>query len=171
MNRFNRAVGPHSQKGVTLLGLVFWGVLVGTLALLLAKLVPVVNEYNTIRGIVNRMATEGGSTVPEIRASFDRFRVTQYGIESITGKDLDISKEDDKIVVRFITDGVAQTLLAGLLDLGEVTGNGMAKAFLTMASAFAELEQEAGAFAVGAEGFRIVERFRLAAAIAGGAAP
>jgi DNA invertase Pin-like site-specific DNA recombinase len=29
-----------------------------------------------------------------------------------------------------------------LLDLGEVTGNGMAKAFLTMASAFAELERD-----------------------------
>jgi len=29
-----------------------------------------------------------------------------------------------------------------LLDLGDVTGNGMAKAFLTMASAFAELERD-----------------------------
>lgn len=36
----------------------------------------------------------------------------------------------------------ARKIKVWLLDLGEVTGNGMAKAFLTMASAFAELERD-----------------------------
>lgn len=102
MNRVNRAGrGPASQKGISLFGLLFWAVVVGAGALLLAKLVPVFNEYRTIQGIVNQMATSGGSSVPEIRASFDRFSVTQYGIESITAKDLEITKEDEKVVVRF----------------------------------------------------------------------
>ena len=36
----------------------------------------------------------------------------------------------------------ARNIKVWLIDLGEVTGNGMAKAFLTMASAFAELERD-----------------------------
>ncbi len=104
MNRVNRAGRPASQKGVSLLGLLFWAVIVGSFAILMAKLVPVFNEYRTIQGIVNQMASSGGSSVPEIRASFDRFKVTQYGVESISAKDLEITKEDDKVVVRFAYD-------------------------------------------------------------------
>lgn len=103
MKRCNH-VGARSQQGFTLLGLLFWAVVVGFAALLLAKLTPVINEYRTIQGIVNKMAATGGSSVPEIRASFDRFATTQYGIESITSKDLEITKEDDKVVVKFAYD-------------------------------------------------------------------
>ena len=54
--------------------------------------------------MVDKLAREGGSTVPEIRASFDKYKTVEYGIESIGAKDLEISKEDDKIVISFAYD-------------------------------------------------------------------
>jgi len=93
----------RSQSGVTLIGLLFWAVLIGSLSLVVLKTVPAVTEFRTIRGMVNK-AAQAGSTVPEIRAAFDRDKDVNYGIESITSKDLDITKEGDKVVVRFAYD-------------------------------------------------------------------
>lgn len=92
------------QRGVTLLGLLFWAILIGGTALLVMKLVPAVTEYRTVVSMVNNVAKNGGSTVPEIRAAFERDRQIQYGVESIRGQDLDIAKENDRIVVRFAYD-------------------------------------------------------------------
>jgi hypothetical protein len=39
--------------------------------------------------------------VPEIRAAFEKQRDIEYSIQSITSKDLDITKENDRIVIRF----------------------------------------------------------------------
>lgn len=101
MKRINHMGSRASQQGLSLLGLLFWAVVVGSVAVLLAKLTPVINEYHTIKEIVNKMAASGGNSVPEIRASFERMSATQYGIESISGKDLEITKEDDKVVISF----------------------------------------------------------------------
>ena len=37
----------------------------------------------------------------EIRAQFDKQKDIEYSIASISGKDLDITKENDRIVIRF----------------------------------------------------------------------
>lgn len=92
------------QQGITLIGLLFWAVLIGSVALVLMKVFPAVNEYRTIQSMVNKAAREGGSTVPEIRASFDRFKQIEYGVESIKASDLEITKEDDKVVIAFAYD-------------------------------------------------------------------
>ena len=42
--------------------------------------------------------------VPEIRANFDKQKEIEYSITSITGKDLNITKENDKVVVSFAYD-------------------------------------------------------------------
>jgi hypothetical protein len=47
------------------------------------------------------VALEGGSTVAQIRSAFDRYKDVEYSIVSVSGKDLDITKEDDHIVVRY----------------------------------------------------------------------
>jgi hypothetical protein len=94
-----------SQQGFTLIGLIFWAVLISAAALLVMKVAPALSEYRTIQSMVNKAAKEGGSTVPEIRAAYDRFLQIQYGVEAIrSGKDLQIAKEDDKIVIRFAYD-------------------------------------------------------------------
>lgn len=107
MNLMSRqATGPsRQQQGFTLLGLIFWAIVISMLALLVMKVAPALSEFRTIQGMVNKAAREGGSTVPEIRAAYDRYLQIEYGVEAIrSGRDLDISKEDDKVVIRFAYD-------------------------------------------------------------------
>lgn len=96
--------GRPAQRGVTLVGLLFWAVLISAIALVLMKVFPAVSEYRTIQSMVTKAAREGGSTVPEIRNAFERYRQIEYGVESVKGSDLDITKDDDKVVVSFAYD-------------------------------------------------------------------
>jgi hypothetical protein len=104
MSHSKRILSGRSQRGVTMFGLLFWAVLVGAVSVVAIKVFPVVTEYQTITRMVNKLAREGGSTVPEIRMSFDRYSTVEYGVESITARDLEISKEDDKVVISFAYD-------------------------------------------------------------------
>ena len=99
-----RRAERRRQRGITLFGLMVWAILIGFIALIGMKVLPTLNEYFTIQKAVNKAATEGGSTVPEIRASFDRTKDIEYAIQSLSGKDLDITKENDKVVIRFAYD-------------------------------------------------------------------
>lgn len=92
------------QSGVTLVGLLFWSVLICSIALVLMKVFPAITEYRTIQSMVNKAAHEGGGTVPEIRNAFERARQIEYGVTSITARDLDITKENDQVVVKFAYD-------------------------------------------------------------------
>ena len=78
------------QRGVTLFGLLFWAIVIGFLALIGMRVLPSLNEYFTIKRTVNQITNEG-STVPEIRAAFERQKDIEYSITSITSKDLDIT--------------------------------------------------------------------------------
>jgi Domain of unknown function (DUF4845) len=98
------ACWPAQQRGVTLLGLVFWAVLISMAALVTMRVLPTVNEFATIKRAVSKIAAEGGSTVPEIRAAFERAKGVEYAIQSISGKDLDVTKDNDRIVVAFAYD-------------------------------------------------------------------
>jgi hypothetical protein len=91
----------RAQRGITLLGLLFWAVLIGFVALIGLRVLPTINEYLTIQRAVNKVAGEGLSTVPEIRTAFDRQKEIEYAISSISGKDLKITKEDERVVIRF----------------------------------------------------------------------
>jgi hypothetical protein len=91
------------QRGVTLFGLLFWAVIVGFLALIGMRVLPTLNEFFTIKRTINKIANEG-STVPEIRAAFERQKDIEYSITSISGKDLSITKENEKVVVSFAYD-------------------------------------------------------------------
>jgi FAD/FMN-containing dehydrogenase len=94
----------RSQRGVSLLGLLLWAVLIGIVTLVALRVLPTVNEYFTIQKAVDKVATAGLSTVPEIRKFFDRQRDIEYSITSIEGKDLKITKEEDKVVISFAYD-------------------------------------------------------------------
>jgi len=98
-----RARGGRSQRGFTLFGLLFWAIIVGFLALIGMRVLPALNEYFTIKRAINKITTEG-TTVPEIRAAFERQKDIEYSIVSISGKDLQVTKENDKVVVGFAYD-------------------------------------------------------------------
>lgn len=97
-------VARRSQSGISLVGLIFWAVVISSVALVLMRVAPAVGEYRTILSMVNKAAKDGGTTVPEIRASFDRFKQIEYGVDSITSRDLDITKENEQVVIKFAYD-------------------------------------------------------------------
>ncbi len=99
MSKRHRVGRP--QRGITLLGLLFWAIIVGSIALLAVRVLPTLNEFFTIQKAVNKVALEGGNTVPEIRAAFEKQKDIEYSIQAISAKDLDITKENDRIVIRF----------------------------------------------------------------------
>jgi hypothetical protein len=103
-------IGRRRQTGVTLFGLMMWAIIVGFFALLGMRVLPTVNEYFTIQRAINKVAKEGGTTVPELRSAFERQRDIEYSIKSITGKDLNITKENDKIVISFAYDSEIEVM-------------------------------------------------------------
>jgi hypothetical protein len=97
----SRRPGGGHQRGVSLIGLLFWAIIIGFIGYVAVRVLPTLNEYFTIQGAVNKIAAENLSTVGEIRRQFDKQKDIEYSIASISGKDLDITKENDRIVIRF----------------------------------------------------------------------
>jgi Domain of unknown function (DUF4845) len=89
------------QRGITLLGLLFWGILVAMVALVVIRVLPTINEFTTIQRAVKKIAQDQPATVAEARKAFERQKEIEYSISSISGQDLQITKENDKIVIRF----------------------------------------------------------------------
>jgi hypothetical protein len=96
---------PRSaQRGITLFGLLFWAIVIGFFAYVLVRALPTVNEYLTIQRAVEKIAASAPSTVPEARRAFDRQKDIEYSITAISGDDLEITKENDKVVIRYAYD-------------------------------------------------------------------
>ncbi len=89
------------QRGVSLFGLMFWAILIGALSLLGMKVLPTLNEYFTIKRAVEKIALSGATSVPEIRTAFDKQKDIEFSIKSISGKDLEVTKEAEKVVIKF----------------------------------------------------------------------
>ena len=91
----------RSQRGVTLFSLLFWAIVVGAAAYLVLRVFPTVNEYLTIKRTIEKVAAASPATVAEARASFERQKDIEYAISTISGKDLEVTKENDKVVIAF----------------------------------------------------------------------
>lgn len=104
MSQSRHFPGRRAQRGVTLMGLLFWAGFVGFVAYIAVRTVPTVNELMTIQRAVDKIAASPPATVAEIRAAFDRQKEIEYSIESISGKDLEITKEDSRVVIAFAYD-------------------------------------------------------------------
>jgi Domain of unknown function (DUF4845) len=63
-----------------------------------AQVVPTAIEYQAVIKAANK-ASEG-NTVAEVRSTFDKAAAID-DIKSVSGKDIDVTKEGDKIVVSF----------------------------------------------------------------------
>jgi hypothetical protein len=94
------------QRGLTLFGLIFWAMLIGFGGYMLVRILPTINEYSTIRRTVDVIAKTQPSTVAEARQAFDKQKDLEYAIGSISGKDLVVTKEGEKVVISFAYDSV-----------------------------------------------------------------
>jgi hypothetical protein len=92
---------PRHQRGVTLFGLLFWAIAVGAAAYIVIQVFPTVNEYLTIKRTVEKVAAAAPNTVAEVRAAFDRQKDIEYSISTISGKDLEVTKINEKVVIGF----------------------------------------------------------------------
>jgi len=87
------------QRGLSFFGLVFIGVIAVAAFAIGGQSLPIFLEYQAIGKAANKAAREA-ATVPEIRSSFDRAAAID-DITSIQGKDLEIAKRGDKIIVSY----------------------------------------------------------------------
>jgi Tfp pilus assembly major pilin PilA len=86
------------QRGMSFLGLLFVGGILAVTGVIAAQIVPTAIEYQAIYKAANK--SREGNTVAEVRAIFDRAAAID-NIESVKGKDLEVTKNGDKIVVGF----------------------------------------------------------------------
>ncbi|GHU32927.1 hypothetical protein AGMMS50256_23890 [Betaproteobacteria bacterium] len=90
------------QRGVSLSGLIAWGIVIGLVAVLGMKVGPEVIDYYKIKKCVASTAANsgGGKTVQDIRGIYARYADVDH-IKTIDASDLDISKEGNEIVISF----------------------------------------------------------------------
>jgi hypothetical protein len=91
--------GVRRQRGLSLIGLIFVGLIVAVLMLVAFRIVPAVNEYLAVDRAVQKIRNEG-STVRDIRNAFERYAQID-DIKSIGAKDLDITKDGDRVVISY----------------------------------------------------------------------
>lgn len=91
----------NKQRGLALSGLLLWGIIITLVAVLGMKVGPEYLEYYRIYQSVNKVAAGASNqTVAEIKAAFDRSADVNY-IGQFKGSDLDISKENNSVVISF----------------------------------------------------------------------
>lgn len=86
------------QQGMTFFGLLVVGILLAFAGVVLAQVVPTYVEFMAVEKAVQKAST--GTTVSDVRGLFDKAAQID-DIKSISGKDLDIGKEGDRVVVSF----------------------------------------------------------------------
>jgi len=94
----------QGQRGISLFGLLFWGVVIAFTAVVGARTFPTVLEYYTIQRVVDRIVVSNPATVPAVRAEFERSKQVEFSIVSISGSDLVVSKDNDKLQISFAYD-------------------------------------------------------------------
>ncbi|MDP3617767.1 MAG: DUF4845 domain-containing protein [Rhodoferax sp.] len=86
------------QRGLSFLGLLVVGGLLAVSGVIIAEIVPTAIEYQAVLKAADK--AREGTSVAEVRSIFDKAAAVD-NIKSISGKDIEVSKEDDKIVVKF----------------------------------------------------------------------
>ena len=103
MPNTRRSPSRH-ERGITMIGLLMWAIVVAFVALIIVRVLPTVNEYSTIHRAVQKIAKEQPVSVAVARSAFEKQKEIEYSISSIGGKDLQVTKENDKVVIRFAYD-------------------------------------------------------------------
>jgi hypothetical protein len=94
-----RFASRSRQRGLSFIGVIFIGLFCVAAFAIGGQSLPIFLEFQAINKAANKAARDE-TTVPGIRGSFDRAAAID-NINSIQGKDLDITKRGDKNVVSF----------------------------------------------------------------------
>lgn len=91
----------QGQRGLTFLGLLIVGILLALAGVVFAQMVPTYIEFLAVEKAAQKASD--GTTVAEVRSIFDK-AATIDNITSITGRDLEVGKQGDRVVVSFAYD-------------------------------------------------------------------
>ena len=93
------------QKGVSLSGLLLWGIVCAMIALLVIKVAPSAIEYYKTQKAIKTVATNAapGATVPDLRKAYGKYVEVEH-LSDVRPEDLDIAKEGNQIVISFAYD-------------------------------------------------------------------
>ena len=86
------------QRGLSFLGLLFFGVILAMIGVVGAQVFPTFLEFQAIGKAAKKASL--GNSVPEVRNLFDKAAAID-DFKAVTGKDIEVTKEGDKIVVAF----------------------------------------------------------------------
>lgn len=96
----NRSPSRSRQRGLSFFGVIFVGLIAVAAFAIGGQSVPIFLEYQAIKKAAGKAAKES-TTVGDVRGNFDRSAAIDT-INSIQGKDLEVSKRgDNKIIVSF----------------------------------------------------------------------
>ena len=86
------------QRGLSFLGLLIVAGLLAVIGVIGVQIVPTVIEYQAVTKAISKASV--GTTVAEVRSIFDKAAAID-NITSVSGKDLDVTKEGEKVVISF----------------------------------------------------------------------
>jgi hypothetical protein len=90
--------GKTRQRGISFVTLIFILAVLGSVGAVVLQTLPSFLEYQAALKAINKAKDE--TTVAAVREAFNR-RAQVDNINTITGKDLEISKNGDQVVVSF----------------------------------------------------------------------
>ena len=90
------------QRGASMLGIFLICMMIVMVAVGALKVIPAYMEFGTIKKAAFS-SRDGAKTVADVQRNFDR-RATVDDISAISGKDLEVTKEGNNIVVSFKYD-------------------------------------------------------------------
>lgn len=88
----------QQQRGLTFFGLLVVGGLLAFTGVIVAQIVPTYIEFMAVEKAAQKASA--GTTVSEVRSIFDKAAQID-DIRTISGKDLEVGKEGDQVVVSF----------------------------------------------------------------------
>ncbi len=86
------------QRGMSFIGLLFVGGVLAVTGVVVAQVIPTAIEYQAVKKAAKKASD--GNTVAEVRMIFDK-AASIDNISSLSGKDIEVTKENDKVVVSF----------------------------------------------------------------------
>jgi len=88
------------QRGVSILGILLICIAIVLVAVLALKVTPAYMEYGTVKKSLMAAKDSGAKTVVDVQKAFQR-NADVNGITVISGKDLEVTKEGNDIVISF----------------------------------------------------------------------
>lgn len=92
------SVSCRRQTGLSFFSLLIVVIVLACAGVLIAQVIPTVIEYQAVVKAVRKAKSAGGPQ--EIRSQFDKYADVE-NIKSITGKELEVVRQDDGFAIRF----------------------------------------------------------------------